>query len=56
MDGDIKKMTVTAVESVFLYPLVDQLAGFGQVSALTVIHHLFTSYGVIEKMTWKKMR
>ena len=45
-----KKHIVTAVESVFLSPLVDHMALFGQVSDLTIIQHLFTSYGVIEEI------
>ena len=35
------------MEPVFLYPLVDQLTGFGQVSALTMLRNLFTNYGAI---------
>ena len=45
----MKNQIVTAVEPVFLSPLVDQLTDFGQVSVLTVLHHIFTSYGVIDK-------
>ena len=39
-----------AAEPVFLSPLVDQLTGFGQVSTLTILQHLFSSYGVIDKI------
>ena len=39
-----------AVKPLLLYPLVDQLTGFGQVSALTMLQNLFTSYGVINKI------
>ena len=50
VDGSLKKKTVTEVQPVFLYPLVDQLIGFGQVSALTMIQHLFTSYRAIDEI------
>ena len=50
MGGALKKNIVTVVEPVFLYPLVDQITGFGQLSELTMIQHLFTSYGSIEKI------
>ena len=39
-----------AVEPVFLFALVDQITGFGQVSALTMLHHLFLRYGKIDKI------
>ena len=39
-----------AVEPVFLSPLVDKLIGFGQVSALTMIKQLFSSYRVIDEI------
>ena len=48
VDGALKNQIATAVEPVFLSPLVDQLTGFGQVSALTIIQHLFSSYRVID--------
>ena len=47
MDGSLNKQTAKAVEPVLLSPLVDQLTGFGQVSALTILQHLFSSYGAI---------
>ena len=31
-------------------PLLDQITGFGQVSALTMIQHLLSIYGVIDKI------
>ena len=37
------------MEPLFLPPLVDQLTEFRQVSTLTMIQHLFSSYGAIEK-------
>ena len=39
-----------AVELVFLSPMVDQLTGFGQLSTLTMLQHIFASYGVINKI------
>ena len=50
MDGSIKKQIVTMVEPVFLSLLVDQLMGFRQVPALTMLKHLFSSYGLIDKI------
>ena len=35
---------------VFLSPLVDQLIGFGQVSALTMLKHLLSSKGEIDEI------
>ena len=46
----LKKFTLEAVEPVFLSPLVDQLTGFGQVSALTILQHLFFRYGAINEI------
>ena len=42
------------MEPVFLTLLVDQLTGFVQVSALTMIQHLFLSYGAIDKIDLRK--
>ena len=50
MDGVLKKKIVTAVEPVFLSPLVDQFTGFIQVSALTILHNLFSSYEVFNEI------
>ena len=50
MDGASKKQIITPLEPVFLSPLVDQLIGFEQVSALAMNKHLFSSYRTIEKM------
>ena len=33
-----------------MYPLMDQLAGFGKVTALHILQHMFSSYGEIEKI------
>ena len=38
------------MEPVLLSPLVDQLTGFGQVSALTMLQHLFSRYGEIDEI------
>ena len=54
MDEALKKNIVIAVEPVFLSPLVDQLTGFGQVSALTMMQHLFSSYGAIDEIDLKE--
>ena len=50
MDGSLKKQIVTAVEPVFLSPLVYQLTWFRQVSALTILQHLFSRCGVINEI------
>ena len=44
------KQIITAVEPGFLFLLVDQLRGFGQVSALTMIQHLFSSYRAVNEI------
>ena len=49
-----KKQIVVVVQSVFLSLLVDQLTGFEQVSELSIIQHIFTSYGVIDKIDHKE--
>ena len=49
VDIELKKKIVTAAEPVFLFPLVDQLTGFGYVYALTILQHLFASYGAINE-------
>ena len=54
MDGSLQKHIVTEVEPVFLSPLVDQLTGFGQVYALTILQHLCSSYGVIKETNLKE--
>ena len=47
MDGALKNQVVTVAEPVFLYLMVYQLTGFGHVSALTMLQHIFASYGAI---------
>ena len=46
----MKNKIFTALELVFLSPLVYQLTGFGQVSALTMMQHLFSRYGAIDEI------
>ena len=43
-----------AVQPFFLSPLVYQLEGFRQVTALQIIQHLFSSYGVINGINLKE--
>ena len=50
MDISLKNQIVTLVEPVFIYPLVNQLPGFGQVSVPTMLHHLFASFRAVEKI------
>ena len=54
VDRSLKKQIVTEVEPVFLPPLVDQLPGFVQVSALDLFHHIFTFYGAIDEINLKE--
>ena len=54
VNGALKKQIVTAVEPVFLCPLVDQLTFFGQFSALTMMQHIFSSYGEIDIIDLKE--
>ena len=50
VDGAFKNQIITSVEPVLLSPLVDQLTGFVQVSALTMLQHMFSSYRVIDEI------
>ena len=50
MDGVLKTQMVTAVQPVFLSPLVDQLTGFGKLTTLQIIQYLFASYRNIDKI------
>ena len=45
-----KNQIVMEVQPVFLWPLVDQLTGFGQFYTLQMLQHSFRSYRVIDKM------
>ena len=56
VDVALKKKIVTAVEPVFLSPLVDQHTDFGQVSVLTMLQHLFSSYGAIDEIDLEEMQ
>ena len=50
VDRASKNKIIAEVEPVFLSPLVDQLTGFGQVFALTMLQHLLSSYRRIDKI------
>ena len=49
MDVYQQNQIATEVQPVLLYPLVDQLTGFGWVSILDMMQHLFNSYGAIDE-------
>ena len=55
VDGALKNQITTVVEPVFLSLLVDQLTGFRQVNALTMLKHLFSSYGAIDKIDLEEL-
>ena len=44
VDGYLKKRIITSVEPFLLYPLVERLTEFTQVSTLTILQHLFLIY------------
>ena len=50
MDGALKNQIGTVVEPFLLSPLVDKLTSFGKVFAQTMLQHLFSRYGAIEKI------
>ena len=50
VEESVKNHIVMAAEPVFLSPLVDQMTGFGQVSTLTMIKHIFKIYREIEQI------
>ena len=54
MDRSLKNQIVTAVEPVFLSQQVDQITGFGQVSARTMLQHLFSRYRATDKIYLKE--
>ena len=54
VDVALKKQIVTAVEPVFLSPLVDQLTVFGKVTKLTMLKYIFYSYGAIDEIDLKE--
>ena len=45
-----KKVDRHSGATVFLSPLVEQLTGFRQVTAIKMIQRLFNSYGLIDKI------
>ena len=47
VDGAIKNQIVTAVQRVFLSQLLYRLTEFEQVTAFTMLHHVFKRYGAI---------
>ena len=49
-----EEQIVTAVQPVFLSPLVDQLTRFRQVSTLTMLQHIFSIYGAIYEINHKE--
>ena len=51
-----KEQIFAAVQPVFLYPFVEQLTGFEQVSVLTMLYSLFASYGAIDEINLKGKR
>ena len=46
----IKKQIVTAVQPVFLSPVMDQLTVFGKTTELHILQHLFSSYREISEI------
>ena len=50
VDGAIKNKCFVVVYPVFLYPLMDQLTGFGQVAELYMLQHMFNYYGLIDEI------
>ena len=50
MDGALENLIVTAVEPVFLSPLVYHITGFVQMSTLTMLKHIFSRYGAIDEI------
>ena len=54
MERSLKNQIVTAVQPVFLYPLLELLTVFGQVSVLNMLQQLFTPYKEIDKIDLEK--
>ena len=50
----MKKQIFRTVELVLLYPMVDQLTGFGQAPALIMLQNLFARYGAIDEIDLKE--
>ena len=49
-NGALKKQIITDVETIFLYPIKDQLTGFGQFMALEMMGHIFRANREIENI------
>ena len=47
-NGAFKQQIISVMETIFLYPIKDQLTGFGQFTALNIMDHLFSSYEEID--------
>ena len=56
VDISLNKNIVTEVQSVFLSPLVDQLTGFIQVTAIRMLHYGFNAYVAIDKTDLEETR
>ena len=54
VERSLKNQIVTAVQPVFLYPLLELLTVFGQVSVLNMLQQLFTPYKEIDKIDLEK--
>ena len=50
VDGALTNQIVMTVQVFSLYPLVDQLTGFRQMTAIQIIYNLFNSYREIDKI------
>ena len=50
MDEANKKYIFMEVEPFILYPLVEKLTVFGQVSSLVMLQNIFTSYRAIDEI------
>ena len=46
----MKKQTIHAIEPIYLSPIKYQLTGFGQVTSLDTINHLFRAHGAIDEI------
>ena len=49
-NGALKQQVIAAMETIFLYPIKDQLTSFGQLTALNMMDHLFSSYEEIDNI------
>ena len=53
VDRALKQQIETEVKPVCLSLLMDQMEGFGQVTMLQIVHHLFKYYGAIDEIDLK---